>query len=216
MTPTQGSRTGGRSARVQRSVHTAVQELLAERSRAELSVPLIAQRAGVTPSTVYRRWGDLQELLADVAVERLRPDAPPDDTGSLAGDLDAFAQQYLDETSSAPGREYLRDVLASDSGGEGNAGRFRAYCTDRIDVILHRAAERGEPAPAPDSVLDHVIAPMVYRILFAPATLTPEWATDRVHELMAAVADGGVGKTGGHGGAGEAGGNGGAGGGHRP
>jgi hypothetical protein len=40
----------------------------------------------VTPSTVNRRWGDLAQLLADTAAERLRPVADPDDTGSLAGE----------------------------------------------------------------------------------------------------------------------------------
>jgi len=70
-------RPGGRSARVQAAVHAATTALIAEQGRGELTVPLIAARAGVTPSTIYRRWGDLAELLADVAVERLRPDGEP-------------------------------------------------------------------------------------------------------------------------------------------
>src|SRR3954470_14177623 len=104
-------RPGGRSARVQASVHAAVRQLLEEMSRAEITVPLIATHAGVTPSTIYRRWGDLQELLADVAVERLRPDMEPVDTGNAADDLEAWAEQYAEEMSSGPGREYVRDVL---------------------------------------------------------------------------------------------------------
>ena len=66
-------RPGGRSARVQAAVHQATIELMALHGRAVLTVPLIAARAGVTPSTIYRRWGDLADLLADVAVERMRP-----------------------------------------------------------------------------------------------------------------------------------------------
>ena len=73
---------------------------------------MIAERAGVTPSTVYRRWGDLAQLLADAAAERLRPVSDPDDTGSLAGDLSAFVLQYAEEMSSQVGRALLRDVLA--------------------------------------------------------------------------------------------------------
>ncbi|MGV9270964.1 helix-turn-helix domain-containing protein, partial [Kitasatospora sp. NPDC003701] len=90
------TRPGGRSARVQQSVHRAVRELEAELGRDALTVPLIAARAGVTPSTVYRRWGDLRELLSDVAVERLRPDAPPADLGSLRADLAAWAVQFAE------------------------------------------------------------------------------------------------------------------------
>ncbi len=45
----EGIRTGGRSARVQESVHAAVRALLQEQARDSLTVPLIASRAGVTP-----------------------------------------------------------------------------------------------------------------------------------------------------------------------
>ncbi len=85
-------RQGGRSARIQEAVHLATQALLNEVGRSEINVPMIAERAGVTPSTVYRRWGDLTQLLADTAAERLRPIADSDDTGSLAGDLRAFVR----------------------------------------------------------------------------------------------------------------------------
>ena len=66
-------RIGGRSARIQSAVHDAVRELGALTTRNQITVPQIAAEAGVTPSTIYRRWGDLQTLLADVAVARLRP-----------------------------------------------------------------------------------------------------------------------------------------------
>ena len=47
-------RPGGRSARVQAAVHAATADLIAAHGRAALTVPLIAARAGVTPSTIYR------------------------------------------------------------------------------------------------------------------------------------------------------------------
>ncbi|TCQ96718.1 TetR family transcriptional regulator [Neorhizobium sp. JUb45] len=58
--------------RIQTVVHGAVQELLTAMDRAEVTVPMIAEKAGVTPSTIHRRWGDLADLLADVAVARMR------------------------------------------------------------------------------------------------------------------------------------------------
>ena len=45
-------RQGGRSARIQEAVHLATQALLNEVGRGEINVPMIAERAGVTPSTV--------------------------------------------------------------------------------------------------------------------------------------------------------------------
>ena len=158
-------RPGGRSARVQASVHGAVRELLAERSRADVTVPLIAARAGVTPSTIYRRWGDLPELLADVAVARMRPDAPPADTGSLRGDMHVWIEHYLEEISSAPGRAMLRDTLAS-SVPEAFPIQCGCYTAETLDVMLARARLRGEPAPSVDALLDGVVAPLVYRLLF--------------------------------------------------
>src|SRR3546814_10149871 len=110
MPPATASRPGGRSARVQAAVHQAVRQLLEERDRSELTVPAVAERAAVTPPTIYRRWGDLQALLADVAVERIRPDEAPLDTGTAEGDLTRWAEQYADEMASDPGREMIRDV----------------------------------------------------------------------------------------------------------
>ncbi|WDO10640.1 TetR/AcrR family transcriptional regulator [Streptomyces murinus] len=177
-------RPGGRSARVQTSVHTAVRELASEVGRDALTVPMIAQRAGVTPSTIYRRWGDLQELLSDVAVERLRPETTPGDHGALPSDLTAWAEQFLDEMSSPAGRAYIRDALLGDPDG-GNAGQCSAYAVEQIDVILTRASERGEKGPDVETVIDHVVAPLMYRILFRPDGLDAAYA----RRLVTAVLD---------------------------
>ncbi|MFI1280075.1 MULTISPECIES: TetR/AcrR family transcriptional regulator [unclassified Streptomyces] len=176
-------RPGGRSARVQEAVHTAVRELQAEVGRPELTVPLVAARAGVTPSTIYRRWGDLQELLSDVAVEHLRPDAPPQDHGDLSADLRSWSEQFIEEMGSPIGRAYLRDALLGAPDGD-NAARCSAYAAEQIDVMLARAAERGEDAPDVESVLDRVVAPMMYRILFRPGDLTAAYARRLVQEAL--------------------------------
>lgn len=175
-----GPRPGGRSARVQASVHRAVRALLARMDRAEVTIPLVAAEAGVTPSTIYRRWGELNELLADVAVERLRPDMVPVETGSGRGDLLAWAEQYAEEMSSGLGREMIRDVLAA----EGAAGPRRccAYARQQIATIAERAVARGEAFPDLDAVLDGIIAPILFRILFDEAL-----GGERVGELVEGV-----------------------------
>ena len=158
-------RFGGRSARIQAEVHKAVKALSAETDRAALTVPMIAARAGVTPSTIYRRWGDLSELLADVAVERLRPIADPDDTGSTSGELEAFVEQFAEEMSSAVGRALLRDVFAN-PGDPNYACQCSQFTRDHLTTIADRATARGEPPPDIDETMDRVIAPIMYRILF--------------------------------------------------
>ncbi|EPN56518.1 transcriptional regulator, partial [Pseudomonas syringae pv. actinidiae ICMP 19096] len=139
-------RTGGRSARVQESIHRAVRDLLEAHDRAALSVPMIAAQAGVTPSTIYRRWGDLSTLLADAAIERLRPDTPIDQ-GSLRQDLLSWSEMYLDEMSSAPGRALMRDVAASTSGC---VGKCAAMVREQLQIMIDRATERGEASPTAD------------------------------------------------------------------
>ncbi|MET9262887.1 TetR/AcrR family transcriptional regulator [Amycolatopsis sp. NPDC004079] len=177
-------RPGGRSARVQESVHAAVRDLIAETGRDALTVPQVAARAGVTPSTVYRRWGDLQELLSDVAVERLRPEAPPEDHGSLAEDLAAWTELFLDEMSSPAGRAYIRDALLGDPDGS-NAGQCSAYAADQVEVVLARAVARGEAAPSAEAVMDRVVAPIMYRILFRPDGLDAAYARRLAAEVLA-------------------------------
>src|SRR5262249_41866648 len=159
-------RQGGRSPRIQQAVHEAAQALLTEVSRAAINVPMIAERAGVTPSTIYRRWGDVGQLLADVASERLRPAAAPDDTGSLEGDLQAFFLQYAEEMATKIGRGLLRDVVAEIASGAA-ASRCCQYTIDQLGTIQARALARGERGFEIDDAIDIVIAPICYHILFS-------------------------------------------------
>ena len=161
------TRPGGRSARVQVAVHNATRELLDEQGRASVTVPMIAARAGVTPSTIYRRWGDLAELLADVAVERLKPDSEPLDTGTLKGDLLAWADQFRDEMSSELGRAMVRDVVSA-RGMEalGEPCPCAQFAKSQLEAIVERGEARRQRAPAVDALMDRVVAPIVYRMMF--------------------------------------------------
>jgi AcrR family transcriptional regulator len=173
----EGIRTGGRSARVQESIHGAVHELLREHDRSALSVPMIAARASVTPTTIYRRWGDLTTLLADAAVQRLRPDEPVD-CGTLRDDLRTWTEVYLEELDSAPGREMMRDVVASSAAT--CSGKCARITRDQLQIMIDRAQARGEPAPDADLLIDVVVAPMIYRILYDESAPSLE----RVHQWV--------------------------------
>ncbi|CAI8770938.1 TetR family transcriptional regulator [Pseudomonas sp. IT-196MI5] len=166
-------RPGGRSARVQESIHSAVRQLLGEQDRASVTVPQIAARAGVTPSTIYRRWGDVSALLADVALARMQPDNEPANTGSLHGDVRAWAEQYLDEMSSEPGRNMLYDVQAA---------LKPSYCATIIGGQLQMILDRypDQPKPSVDRLINLIAAPTVFRILFAEAPLEVE----ELHRLI--------------------------------
>lgn len=186
-TPRTVPRPGGRSARVQAAVHRATLELLEMHGRAELTVPLIAARSGVTPSTIYRRWGNLADLLADVAVERMRPDGEPADTGTIEGDLQGWAEQYLEEMSSEVGLAMMRDVLSASSSGEVPVPcQCAEFTASQIAVMVERGAARGEAVPEVNAVMDGVVAPIIYKVLFAPQPPTHE----RVRALVQACLKG--------------------------
>jgi len=171
-------RPGGRSARVQAAVHQAVRALQEAHGRAGVTVPAIAACAGVTPSTIYRRWGDLSRLLADVAVEEMQPEQAPANTGSFRSDLLAWLVQYFEEMSSAPGRAMLRDILGTD--GHTSAGKCDGFLRQQIEVIRERALARGEQPLSAERIIHSVIAPLMYRLLFANVTPTAQ----EVHELV--------------------------------
>ncbi|WP_251976112.1 TetR/AcrR family transcriptional regulator [Salinicola avicenniae] len=171
MTGREGVRPGGRSARVQQAVHAAVRALQESGSREMLTIPRIAERAGVTPSTLYRRWGNLAELLADVSLERLRPDETLPDTGTLAGDLQAWGDHYLEEMLSVPGRLALNDIMASTD--DARRERCRRYTESVLETLCWRARQRGEWTPEIPRLVDGVIAPMTYRLLYDRAAATP-------------------------------------------
>jgi AcrR family transcriptional regulator len=176
-------RSGGRSARIQAAVHEATEALIVEVGRAALTVPAIAARAGVTPSTVYRRWGGLPTLLADVAARHLRPVTDPADAPTLREALQAWVEQYADEMSSEPGRALIRDVLNGSADPE-FTGRCCSYTMDQLRVISDRAVARGEQPLPLDEVVDHVVAPIMYRIIFGLDLADPAWCRRLVDRLF--------------------------------
>src|SRR5215469_14006606 len=95
-------RPGGRSASVRRRVLDAVCALLTEFGYDALSVDAVADRSGAHRTTVYRRWGDVGGLLADVLAEATGADWRAPDTGSLHGDLVAVNREIYTALTADP------------------------------------------------------------------------------------------------------------------
>src|ERR1700748_3940057 len=96
-------RPGGRTARNRAAVADAVAVLIAEGDPADIAMTDIAVGAGVAATSLYRRWGNVRALLTEVAVERLMAEWPLPDTGSLEGDLRAWARQIATSLRSRGG-----------------------------------------------------------------------------------------------------------------
>ena len=88
-------RPGGRTARTRAAVLRAAISELAESGYAGTTVERIAARAGVAKTTIYRRWGGLNGLLADLMAQYAAREIPVPDTGHLDSDLRALAREIV-------------------------------------------------------------------------------------------------------------------------
>ncbi|AKU16075.1 TetR-like C-terminal domain-containing protein [Luteipulveratus mongoliensis] len=162
-------RPGGRSARVRDAVYTAVGQLMGEGRPDRLTIPMVAQRAEVNPTSVYRRWGDIDTLLEEVSVAALtREGDEPPDTGSISGDLTQWAQIIVDDITRPQRTRYLRAMVSAREAVESCPcwEQRRGQAKD----MLARGIERGEVAPTEHQVLDHVIAPLYHHVVFGLPT----------------------------------------------
>jgi AcrR family transcriptional regulator len=164
-------RPGGRSAAVSNAIRTAVEELVAEEGSERVTIPMVAERAGVNPTTVYRRWPDAATMINDLATYRLDPDRPLPDTGDLRSDIVAWANEILTHYGKPINAAILRGGAAVAGDDESDCLRGRL---DEAAVLVRRAGRRA--AVSAQDVIDHVLAPIIYRVIFLPSTLTDDYA----------------------------------------
>ncbi|MFJ6096170.1 TetR/AcrR family transcriptional regulator [Williamsia muralis] len=157
-------RPGGRSARVQSAVYTAVGELVSEGYRETMTIPQVAERAGVNPTSIYRRWGVMDALLEEVAVAALTKNEPLPDTGSIAGDLRAWATVIVDDITRPERTTYLRAMV----GARKEIGTCPCWDTRdaQLQSMIERARSRGEKVPSARRALDHIVAPLYHHVVF--------------------------------------------------
>ncbi|WP_162723492.1 TetR/AcrR family transcriptional regulator [Agrobacterium sp. fls2-241-TYG-188a] len=173
-------RPGGRSERIQIAVHAAVRALLEEHHGRDITVAMIAERAEVPPSTIYRRWESLSKLLEDVANERLVPDSIPMDTGSFRGDLEIWVEQVVDDISSGPGHALFRERINDVRAAQAAAG----YVYQNLVCLIDRCAQRGEVVPVADRLMDMIFAPIIYRIFFTGQSIKKAYQIELIENAL--------------------------------
>jgi len=160
-------RTGGRSARVRAAVLRAAMEELAEKGMSRLSIPGIAERAGVHPTSIYRRWETVEMLALDAALDAAGSNVPVPDTGSLQKDLLAFLEALDAHIRSPLGKVLLvLSGLDTPEAAEARSVFWRERFT-RASVIFERAINRGEidRQTNPEAAVELAIAPLYLRAL---------------------------------------------------
>src|SRR5215216_5271004 len=92
MTQAGSVRPGGRTARTRAAVLDATLDELASRGWDRVSVETIAARAGVHKTTVYRRWGGKDQLVAEAVEAEADSRVQVPDSGDIGQDLRAAAR----------------------------------------------------------------------------------------------------------------------------
>lgn len=181
------SRPGGRSARVRAAVHRAVEELLAENPAEALTIPVIAARAAVHPTTVYRRWGSRGELLSAVAASRFSGDIVVPDTGTLRGDLERWVTDVATDLADPDVLALMRAAVGAARPGGGSACVADRHA--QLAAMLERERSRGGVSPGVERAADALLGPLYYRAVFTDHPAEPGWARDLVSALLGLDAD---------------------------
>ena len=166
------SRGRPRSEEAHRAILAAVIDLLPQHGLKGLTIEAVAAHAGVGKTTIYRRWATKNELIVE-ALEHLRPEGPPPDTGSLVGDLQALVglQRRRLETSQLPRimPQVLGEAMDDPELHAEIVARAVLPIRAALTELVRRGIERGELRPDldVDAVVDLLHAVPVYRLLMS-------------------------------------------------
>jgi AcrR family transcriptional regulator len=164
------TRPGGRSTRVRDAVIAATLHELAGSGYRDLSMEAIAVRAGVNKSTLYRRWDDLDGLLAEVLATVSAARAPIPDTGSLSSDLRQLAIRIARVVGDPVISELLRGLAATGARKPAAAPVLLDFVRARTAMampVIEQAIARGElPAGVHGfTLLKALVAPFFLHLL---------------------------------------------------
>ncbi|KUO16897.1 TetR/AcrR family transcriptional regulator [Streptomyces dysideae] len=189
-------RPGGRTARVRTAVLRAAGDVLAERGFAHLDLADVARRAEVGKTTVYRRWGSVTGLVADLLADMAEQSLPREETGSVLGDLRANASLVRWTLADARQGALFRAVIAAATCDERTAQALRRFYEVRVAEwapCVEQGVARGELPPGTDAkaVVRAVSAPLYYELL-TTGTAPDTPAAERAAQAAYAAAVAGV------------------------
>lgn len=182
MAAAQKRRPGGRTQRHTQAIFDSTLGLLAANGYAALTFNEIADAAGVSRSTLYRRWPTRAELVLDAIFASLEQRIVPPDTGTFSGDLRATLRQigeYLDTPLGAAVLVASIEIEISTAAGPPTA-RWETRLAD-LDPMFDRAIARGEVPADFDSQASFALASgsIYFRRIFMSQAIDEQWL-DRV------------------------------------
>jgi AcrR family transcriptional regulator len=144
-------------------------QLIAEHDVSGVSVDMIAERAGMSKATIYRRWPSRSELITEAMRYTRRPGVNPD-TGSLRGDLQALLAELLEYLNRPDGSRIMMSLLNGAMRTPELAEIRKSAASDArsaYKIAIERGIKRGELDKPINTrlMIDMLIAPFLYQRL---------------------------------------------------
>jgi AcrR family transcriptional regulator len=170
----------------------AALEEMVEHGYAGTTVERVAVRAGVAKTTIYRRWGSLDGVLADLMADQAAQDIPVPDEGNLAADLQALARAVVASLSDPAVHGAFASMLVAaiqQPAAREVFDRFLASRVARMTVVIDRAAARGEVPPDTDGrELMRTLAALLYSRIFLIGEPASRGLADAAAAMVTAAA----------------------------
>jgi len=155
-----------RSTQADQSLREAALQVFVEDGLEAMSMEKVAERAGVSKLTLYRRWSSKVELVRDV-LAHLSEQVPIADTGSLRTDLLVLLRQALVASTASPAGQILPRLLGEITAHPELLDLYqKAIMEPRLQglyQLIERAQARGEIRR---EVRSEVVAAMIAGPLF--------------------------------------------------
>lgn len=158
-----------RSVDADRAILSATLTLLEEQGYSGLTMAGVAERAGVSTATLYRRCSSKEELVVG-ALATLVPDRPAADTGSLEGDIRDLLRRVGERMGGDRGRLLLglaSEMIRHPALAEAGRDRLSMPMRQNLHALLERATERGEIAAPEDTqvAIALLVGPLHYWLI---------------------------------------------------
>jgi len=188
-------RPGGRTARTRVSVLEAALAELVEHGYADTRIDRIADRAKVAATTVYRRWGTLENIVVDLA-DHLAVSVTLGAGPTLEADLRTVARAVV-ALYGDPAHRAWQCAMVSAAAASPKARRalseVLAKRRESTAVAVTEAIARGEVPPGTDGheVIRATVAPLYLR-MYVTAEPVGEAEADRAAAAAALAARAGL------------------------
>ena len=175
---------------VDEAVLEAASTALAELGMAGLSMDVLAQRAGVSKATIYRRWSSKEELVLDLMGRIAQPIDVPD-TGSIDTDVVTYCTAMAERFQAQASSDVLPHLVAASCHDPALRASLDQYVRMRrvpLQTILRRGVRRGELFAGfdVDMAVDMLVGAFMYRRLLLSDPVRPAQVEPLVRAVLGA------------------------------